>query len=310
METHSGEAPILVLGGTGHLGREIVGGLLKRGEPVRVLSRNAANAHRVLGDGPAIVEGDITSRESVVEALQGTRGVVIAVAAFTPKLIRKLKLIEGDSVLAVLEEAQRLGVPRVVYISVYDIRQDLLDELSLQMESAGIKLEVERALAESNLNWTVLGAPPSMQIFFSFIRGTRMMVPGGGPPALPTVSRLDVAEIAAEAVLRDDLAGRRIQMVGPEAMSFREAARRISAVVGKEIRYQKIPLLPLRVASIVTKPFNPFLWHVVGMLKLMSHFPSDVVEEVPRLHQLLLDTFDYVPTTLEMEARRWVEGSQ
>ncbi len=35
-----------------------------------------------------------------------------------------------------------------------------------------------------------------------------MMVPGGGPEGLPTVSAVDVGEIAAQALLRDDLSGR------------------------------------------------------------------------------------------------------
>jgi len=67
--------PILVLGGTGHYGRHIVRSLLKRGKLVRVLSRNAANAREVLGDGIEINEGDITSRESVTESLNGASAV-------------------------------------------------------------------------------------------------------------------------------------------------------------------------------------------------------------------------------------------
>ncbi len=93
--------PILVLGGTGHYGRHIVWSLLKKGEPVRVLSRNATKARNIIGDGAEIIEGDITSRESVVESLKGASAVVISVSAFTWKLIRKLKLIEQDSVLMV-----------------------------------------------------------------------------------------------------------------------------------------------------------------------------------------------------------------
>jgi len=109
--------PILVLGGTGHYGRHIVWSLLGKGEPVRVLSRNAANARRILGDGPEIIEGDITSRKSVVESLNGARAVVIAVSAFAWKTIRQLELVERDAVLMTLEEAQKTGVSRVVYIS-------------------------------------------------------------------------------------------------------------------------------------------------------------------------------------------------
>ncbi len=305
--------PILVLGGTGHYGCRIVQSLLEKGASVRVLSRNAGNARKILGETPEIIEGDITSRESIIEALNGVSAVIISVSAFAPKLIRKLRLIERDSVLMVLAEAEKAGISRVVYISVYDIRQDLVRELDL--ESAKIKSEVENALARSNFNWTVLGPSPSMKVFFAMIRGdTIMMVPGGGPPALPAVSPVDVGEIAAQTVLRDDLHGKRFRMVGPEAISFPEAAERISSITGKTIRFLKIPLALPKIARVITRPLTPFsdmilyVNQILGFIQLLNRFPQDVVAEVPEVHRLLLDTFDYVPTRLEMEAQKWSKG--
>jgi uncharacterized protein YbjT (DUF2867 family) len=298
----SKETPILVLGGTGHYGRHIVKSLQEKGQQVRVLTRNAANARRILGDEAEIVEGDITSRESVVEALEGVKAVVISVSAFTPKLIRKLELIERDSVLMVLEEAQNAGISRIVYLSGYALRRGLVEELDLAF--GRIKLEIETALAQSDFNWTVLGEAPSMEVFFAMIRGEKMIVPGGGPPALPTVSPVDAGEIAAQTALREDLGGKRIRVTGPEAISFPEASRRISAVTGKRLEFQKIPLFPLRVASLVTWPFNPYLRHLVGSARLMNRFPQDLAAQVSEDHRWLVDTFSHTPTTLEMETRR------
>lgn len=298
----SKETPILVLGGTGHYGRHIVKSLQEKGQQVRVLTRNAANARRILGDEAEIVEGDITSRESVVEALEGVKAVVISVSAFTPKLIRKLELIERDSVLMVLEEAQNAGISRIVYLSGYALRRGLVEELDLAF--GRIKLEIETALAQSDFSWTVLGEAPSMEVFFAMIRGEKMIVPGGGPPALPTVSPVDTGEIAAQTALREDLGGKRIRVTGPEAISFPEASRRISAVTGKRLEFQKIPLFPLRVASLVTWPFNPYLRHLVGSARLMNRFPQDLAAQVSEDHRWLVDTFSHIPTTLEMETRR------
>ena len=95
----------------------------------------------------------------------------------------------------------------------------------------------------------------------------------------------------------------RCLVVGPEAISFQEAAKRISAVTGKRIGFRRIPLLPLRIASIVAWPINPFLRHLLRMIELLNSFPQDVVAEVPENHRWLTSTFSYTPTTLEMEAR-------
>ena len=308
------EPPILVLGGTGHYGRHIVQSLLSKAAPVRVLSRNAGNARKILGEVPHIVAGDITAKESVAGALNGVAAAIISISAFAPKSIRKLKLIEQDSVLALLAQAERAGVSRIVYMSTYGTSQH--SPRGINLETARIKFEVENALARSDFNWTVLGAGPSMQIFFAMIRGDSMMVPGGGPPALPTVSPLDVGEIAAQTVLRQDLAGKRFRLVGPEAISFPEAAKRISAVAGRTIRFRKIPLVLPKLAYAVTRPLTPFsdvlLYanQVLGFIKLLNQPSQDFAAEAVEAHRLLLDTFDYVPTTLEMEALRWSKAAK
>ena len=301
-------SPILVLGGTGHFGRHIVRTLLQSKQPVRVLSRTADQAQQVLGPQVEILAGDITDRTALLKAVAGTRAIVIAVSAFRPRSIRRIGQIERDAILMTLEEAQRAAVPRIVYLSIYDIQEDVAK--ALDMPVAGIKLQIEAALAHSDFCWTVLGAAPSMQVFFAMIRGDRMMVPGGGRSPLPTVSALDVGQIAAQAALRSDLHGQRIRMVGPEAVSFPEAARRISAVIGRQIRVQKIPLLPLRVGAMVSRPFNPYLRYLLASVRLMNSFPEDMLAQVANDHQRLLQTFDYQPSTLEMEAHRWQQETE
>ena len=301
--------PILVLGGTGHYGRNIVRSLLDRGERVRVLSRNAESARSVLGEEPEVIEGDITLRAPVISALDGARAIIIAVSAFAWKTIRNRMLIEREAVLRVLEEADRTGISRVVCLSGYDVRKDFVEKLGL-LAFAQPMLDVQTALAESRLNWSVLGCAPSKEIFFAMIRGARMTVPGGGPPALPTISPIDVGTIVAQAVLRDDLGSQRIRMPGPEALSFPEAARRISAVWGREIRFQRIPVTPLKIAAVLTRPFNPFLWYLVMAIKLMNNFPEQLLEQVPEDHQKLREIFDFTPTTLEMEANRRTASTQ
>jgi uncharacterized protein YbjT (DUF2867 family) len=308
--------PVLVLGGTGHYGQYIVRNLMGKGATVRVLSRKTDRARRVLGDGPEIIEGDITTRESIVEALKGVGAVIISVSAFSPKSIRKFRQIERDAVLSVLEEMKSESISRIVYVSIYDIKLELPGsfDFKFRKEIARIKLEVEDALKASGLNWTVLGAPPSMEMFFRMIRGDTMVVPGGGPRALPTVSPLDAGEIAAQAVQREDLSGKRFRLVGPEAVSFRQAAKRIGRVRGKTIKFRKIPLLLPKIVRLITFPFTPFSDRIylinlmTGFIQILNQFPQELADEVPSDYRRLLDTFDYAPTTLEMEAQRRLES--
>ena len=299
---NSRNSPILVLGGTGHYGTYIVKNLLSKGQTVRVFTRNAEKARNIVGNEVEFVEGDITSESSLRKTVEGTKAIIITLSAFTSKLIRKLYLIEHDCILNVFEIAKEQGVSRIVYISSYETREEIITKYNLEI--GRIKQNIETALAKSNFNWTVLGSPPSMKIFFVMLRGNTMMVPGGGPPALPTVSPVDVGEIVSQTVMRENLSNKRFRMTSPDALSFQEAAKRISVITGKEIKIRKIPLLPFKIASIITRPFNPFPRYLLQSVKLLNNFPQDIVNQVSEDHNLLIDTFQYAPTTLEMEIRR------
>ncbi len=292
--------PILVVGGTGHYGRHIVNGLVNNNTPVRVLSRNPERVQGIWSPEVGLVAGDITQPETLKPALDGISGMVIAISAFTPKLIRRLKEIEHDAVLNLLDLAGKAGIDRVVYISVYDIRPSVLEKVNAQFrQTAFIKQAVEDALAAAHFNWTVLGAPPAMDIFFAMLRGDKLIVPGGGPPALPTVAPPDLGEIAAQAVLRSDLSGRRLHVTGPEAISFAEAAERIGKVWDREINYTPIPTIPIKIAGLLTWPFNPYLRYLSGSVSLLNLFPQDLAELVPTDFTRLQELFDYQATTLE-----------
>jgi hypothetical protein len=51
-------------------------------------------------------------------------------------------------------------------------------------------------------------------------------------------------------------------------------------------------------------PFNPFLVYLVMAIRMLNNFPQELVAQVPTDHQALLETFDFTPTTLEMETHR------
>lgn len=303
-------ARVLVLGGTGHYGRHIVRRLAAKGVPVRVLTRNAARARGVLPETVVeLTEGDLESPDAVARALQGIDRVVVAVSAFSRDQIRKMVAVERDAVIAALDQAEAAGVRRVVYLSVFDIQPQQMSH-QVRLDTATVKQDVEAYLRSSDFNWTVLGAPPSMELFFAMTHGDRMLVPGGGPASLPTISPVDVGEIAAQTVLRDDLGGQRIRLAGPEPLSFPEAASRLSAVYGRTVRFTAIPLILPKIAWYATWPLARFsgpalyVHQLLGLIRLLNSFPQAVALASVQDHDKLVRIFNYTPTTLEMEARR------
>ena len=293
-------APNVVFGGTGHYGRHIVRELLARGEPVRVVSRNAERARKALGPEVAVVEGDITSAAVIGEGLSGARAAIVAVAAMTPKLIRRRQAIERDAVLAIFEGCATAGVSRLVYVSVYELDVAFLKANGL-MEMGRNHIAVEAALSDSGLNWTVLGCSPSFEFFFTFLE--RKVCPGRGTRANPTIAPEDLGKVAAQAVLRDDLSGQRFRMTGPEALSFEDAAQRVAAITGEPLKLSHIPLGLVRVVGTLALPFTPFVRFIYQGMTLHDRFPEHLAESVGEDHQRLIDTFDFTPRTFDEAAK-------
>jgi len=300
---------IVVFGGTGHYGGSIVRQLIQNEQEVRVVSRNAEKAAEKLGPDVEIIEGDVLDEQVIHRAVKDMDAIIISLSAVSPKLIRKMKAIEYNAVINILKAARENNIKRVVSLSVYKIRTDVLEKLGIAGFSS-IKKEVEEKITESGLNWTILGCPPMQDLFFAFYRKGSLSVPGGGKNPIPTISARDVAAIAAQAAVRDDLGGERFRLPGPEVYSFPQVAKLISTELGRPIKHRTIPLPVIRFVSVLVKPLFPFLNYISKSLILLNNFPEDEIKEVPKAHQLLRENFNYEPYTLEQEIRDRVKDKR
>ncbi len=294
---------IIVYGGTGFYGQKVVEKLVQKGQSVKVVTRNSENAKNIVGDKVELFQGDVTEKGTIEKSLKNVGAIVICLSAMSNKLIRKMKEIERDAVLEIMEQAEKTNISRLVYMSGYEMRKQLLDDLKIP-EFGEIKIEVEEKIRQSDFNWTILGDAPAFEMFFAFLNNGRMTVPGGGLKAFPTISPEDVGEITAQIVMRNDLNKKRIKLTGPKAYSFPEVARVMSDISGKIIKHMAIPLFLINIVSFLLLPFTPFVRYLYKSLVMLNNFPSDLSENVPEDHKLLRELFDYVPITLEMEINR------
>ncbi len=294
---------IIVFGGTGYYGRKVVEKLLEKNISIRVVSRNALAAGKIVGKNVEIFEGDVTVRQTIIDSLRGVSGIVICLSAMNKKQIKLEWQIEYDAVISILEEAAKYGIQRLVYMSGYEMREDVLKNLGIP-EFGEIKIAIENKIKQSDFNWTILGDAPAFELFFALLKNDRLIIPGGGWRAVPTISADDVGEITAQAVLRDDLGKLRLRLTGPEAFNFQDAAGLFSKITGKRVKHFPVPLFLFGLVSILTYPFNPFLRYIYKSLLMLNNFPEALALMVPEDHKKLRELFNYEPVTLEMEIRR------
>ena len=138
---------ILVTGGTGTLGRQVVPRLRDAGCTVRVLSRNAHEA----ADGIEYVTGDLLKNEGIEAAVDGA-GIIMHCAGGR----------KGDDEAArnLAEAAARAEAQHLVYISV--VGADRIPVVSgadrAMFGYFGFKQAAERVITGSGVPWTTLRA--------------------------------------------------------------------------------------------------------------------------------------------------------
>src|SRR6266487_5491293 len=140
-------SPILVTGGTGTLGRQIVPRLQDAGRDVRVLSRHARQA----AEGIEYVTGDLLKNEGIGAAVDGA-GIIVHCAGSNKG--------DDEATRNLVRAASRAGARHLVYISVIGAdRIPLVSRIDRTMFGYfGSKLAAERIVAESGLPWTTLRA--------------------------------------------------------------------------------------------------------------------------------------------------------
>jgi uncharacterized protein YbjT (DUF2867 family) len=207
-------APILVTGGTGTLGREVVPRLLEAGREVRVLSRGRRH-----GDGIQFLTGDLATGEGVEAAVAGAE-VVLHLAGSA----------KGDEAKAanLVRAATRAGVRHLVYISVVGAdRVPVASGVDRAMFAYfASKLAAERVVADSGVAWTTLRATQFHQLMMTVARALAKLpvVPLPAGFRFQPVDAADVADRLAELSLGTP-AGLVPDIAGPKAYDAAELVR-------------------------------------------------------------------------------------
>jgi dihydroflavonol-4-reductase len=110
----------LVIGAAGHLGNNLVRGLLERGERVRASVRDTANRRPFEGLNCELIGADILKRETLPPAMEGADVLYIAAAAYKSWAVdvkREIIDVNIEGTKNILEAAAASGIKKTVYVS-------------------------------------------------------------------------------------------------------------------------------------------------------------------------------------------------
>lgn len=249
---------IVVSGGTGFIGREVVDRLLETGDDeIVVTSRQPQAAARWAGRvevvqafaGDAISLGRaFTGADVVVHAIQFPNHPVE-----DPSRGRTYLEVDGKGTQVAARTAKRVGVRRFVYLSGAGAGQGR-PQVWFQAKDMA-----ETAIRETGMEYTLLRpswiygpGDHSMNRFVFFCRHLPVVpVIGDGTTPVYPIHVADVARCAAEAVRREDAREKALDLGGPDRLTMDEIIRTVQRVLGR-----KRPLLhhPARLMKLLVLP--------------------------------------------------------
>lgn len=215
-------APIVVTGATGRLGGRVAHRLAELGVAQRLVVRDPGRVPRLAG--AEVAQATYADGEAVRAVLAGAGTVLMVSAAETPDRVAQHRTFVDAAAVA--------GVEHLVYISFYGAAPDATFTLARDHWAT------EEHIRASGLRSTFL-RDSLYADFLPLMVGEDGVLRGpAGNGAVAAVGQDDIAD-AAVVVLRDPSAhaGATYDLTGPEALTLDEVATRLSAALGRSIRY-------------------------------------------------------------------------
>jgi uncharacterized protein YbjT (DUF2867 family) len=261
---------ILVVGGTGLLGRRLVDRFTTAGQDVRVLTRDRTHARGLAAD---VAVGDVLDPATLDEGVHGCDTVIAAMHGFLGGRRTGPEQVDGDGTAHLVAAATAQGARKFVLLSICGARAD--HPLALFRA----KFAAEQHVRASSLDW-MIARPTAYMETWAKIVGAKLpdgpaLVFGRGTTPMNFVSVDDVAAILERALLDPDLSRTlshtSVDIPGPENLTMNQFAEQLGAT---GIRH--VPRPALRVLAQVAKPVSPAFARQVQTALLMDTIDMSV----------------------------------
>ena len=246
---------VLITGATGQQGGAVVRHMLNPGWRLRALTRNSSSAaaRDLTGRGVEVVQGDLEDPGSLGQAMRGVYGVYSVQDFWSVGAKREVQ--QGKNVA---DAARKAGIQHLVYSSVGGA------ERNSGIDHWESKWEIEKYIRKLGIPATMLRPVAFMenyhidQVEIGLLKG-KLTDPIRADKPYQTIAVDDIGGFAALAFERpNDFIGLELEIAGSELTNL-EAARVFSRVLGKPVKFRKLPL-PL-VRLVLGKEFyQMFRW--------------------------------------------------
>jgi uncharacterized protein YbjT (DUF2867 family) len=282
----------LVTGATGYVGSRLLLRLAAEGRPLRTLARRP----ELLTDVD-VVRGDLLTGAGLEEALEGCSTAYYLVHSMEPAsgngdfAGRDRRMAENFA-----EAAARAGVERIVYLGgIVPDGHALSPHLQSRLEVEKILLSAVPASTALRASIVIGAGSSSFRILVRLVERLRVLpLPRWRGNRTQPIDERDVVEFLARTPLVPAVAGRSLDVTGPDVMTYGRMIERIADALG-------VGRLPLALKRSLTPPASAVVAAVTGqplelVRPLMESLETDLLprdgDEAARLYGLRPHRFD------------------
>jgi uncharacterized protein YbjT (DUF2867 family) len=215
---------ILVIGGTGKIGGELVKQIGQSKIKARVLVRSGERAEAIQKLGLETAVGDVSQIETIKTALQGAESLFLLTAP---------SLHMSEIEIAIMDAAKKAGVKKIVLQSAMGVNlqsaQTVIHEHSKSQEY----------LKKLGLTFTILQPSSFFQNFLLLKSINKQGAIYGNykEGKMGFVDAKDIASVALAALTQTGHEGKTYVITGNEALTYGEVASKVSRATGKTVKY-------------------------------------------------------------------------
>jgi uncharacterized protein YbjT (DUF2867 family) len=269
---------ILVIGGTGTLGRQIVKQALNEGYKVRCLVRDFRRGSFLKDWGAELVYGDLSIPSTVPLTFTGV-SVVIDASTIRSTSTYTSEVIDWRGKLALIETAKLVGIKKFIYFSVVGAK----DNSSIPL--IGLKLRIEEELAKSGLNYTIFQCSGFFQGLISeyalpILENETIRIPNDSP-AIAYLDTQDASDAIVQSINNSAYDSKTVSLIGEKFWKPKEIIALCERLSGKTANISYIPVFAFSFLGNFFRFFQ-FTWNIADRLEFgsITNGPKKITNEI------------------------------
>ncbi len=261
---------LLVVGGTGTLGRQVVKQALEEGYQVKCLVRDFRRSAFLKDWGAELVYGDLSIPSTLPNALKGSE-IILDLATIKSTSSYTAETIDWRGKLALIEASKIVKLKKYVYFSFLNSAKNKSIPL------VDLKFKVENELKNSGLNYTIFQCSAFFQGLISqyalpILERETIWLAGDSAP-LAYIDTQDAAKAVVKSLNTASYNQQTVSLIGDKFWSPKDIIELCERLSGKTAKISYIPVFAFTILSRFFRLFE-FTWNIADRLQF-GEIPND-----------------------------------